>query len=212
MRGSTPADTNNGILQPKKKKKTSGGNAVAGSLRVQVEPRQKKKANSTHTHTHTSAKRTKERVLRVLELPLPVGRRQVLADVLELPRRHAGVGRRQHELRVRRGDVDEPTRLVVSLFFLFLCLFRSYGVLPLYSVCYVSFLAQGERQTNNSRKDHWIGIEYGTRRNSSKGQGASPTLDMHTQVTVQAGLLHAVSPTAHPHTSETRHRYNAAVR
>lgn len=59
-------------------------------------------------------------MLRVLQLPLSVGRRQVLADVFELPRGHAGVRRREHELRVRSCDVHEPAGLVVSLLFFLL--------------------------------------------------------------------------------------------
>lgn len=91
-------------------------------------------------------------MLRVLELPLPVGGRQVLADVLELPGRHAGVGRRQHELRVRRGDVDEPARLVVSLLLLFLRLRVRVCLCVCVRVC-VSDKHVFERQVENPRRN-----------------------------------------------------------
>ena len=68
----------------------------------------------------TSAEGSEEGMLRVLELPFPVGGCQVVADILELPRGHAGRGLGQHEIRVRRRHVDEAACVVVPLLLLLL--------------------------------------------------------------------------------------------
>lgn len=63
-------------------------------------------------------------MLWVLQLSPPVGRSKILADILELPRGDACVGRRQNELRMRRGDVDEAAGLIVSFLLLLLRLWK----------------------------------------------------------------------------------------